>query len=84
MASESRRRASKHLTRRERRTSGGARAYTVPAAPMPSVRRSYMAEPTPIDYSTEYRHIRKDLFRILLWSAILIGGMIVLAFLPIF
>jgi hypothetical protein len=83
MASQSRHRASKNLTRRERRA-GVARSYTVPAQATIGPRRSYMAEPAPMDYSAEYRHIRKDLFRILLWSSILIGGMIVLAFLPIF
>lgn len=83
MASESRRRASKNLTRRERR-SGVARSYTVPAHVAAAPRRSYMAEPAPVDYSAEYRYIRKDLFRILLWATILIVGMIVLAFLPIF
>jgi hypothetical protein len=82
MASESRRRASKNLTRRERRA-GGARSYTVPTPAAVGPRRSYMAEPTPMDYSTEYRHIRKDLFRILLWATILIAAMVVLAFLPI-
>ncbi|HEX6290981.1 MAG TPA: hypothetical protein VFZ66_17480 [Herpetosiphonaceae bacterium] len=83
MASQSRRRATKNLTRRERR-SGIARTYTVPAhAAAPSVRRSYMAEPAPVDYSAEYRYIRKDLFRILLWATVLIVGMIVLSFMPI-
>lgn len=83
MASESRRRATKNLTRRERRA-GVARSYTVPAHVTTAPRRSYMAEPVPVDYSAEYRYIRKDLFRILLWATILIVGMIVLAFLPIF
>jgi hypothetical protein len=83
MASESRRRASKNLTRRERR-SGVARTYTVPTQVAVGPRRSYMAEPAPMDYSAEYRHIRKDLFRILLWASILIVAMVVLAFLPIF
>jgi hypothetical protein len=83
MASESRRRASKNLTRRERR-SGVARSYTVPTHATVGPRRSYMAEPTPMDYSTEYSYIRKDLFRILLWATVLIVAMVVLAFLPIF
>jgi hypothetical protein len=42
-----------------------------------------MVEPAPADYSTEYRHIRKDLFRILLWATVLIVGMVVLSFLPV-
>ena len=83
MASQSRHRATKNLTRRERR-SGVARSYSVPAHVTAVPRRSYMAEPTPVDYSAEYRYIRKDLFRILLWATVLIVGMIVLAFLPIF
>jgi hypothetical protein len=83
MASQSRQRATKNLTRRERR-SGVARSYSVPAQVATVPRRSYMAEPAPVDYSAEYRYIRKDLFRILLWASILIVGMIVLAFLPIF
>lgn len=83
MASESRRRATKNLTRRERR-SGVARSYTVPTQATIGPRRSYMVEPAPVDYSAEYRYIRKDLFRILLWATVLIVGMIVLAFLPIF
>jgi len=83
MASESRRRATKNLTRRERRA-GVARSYTVPAQTAVGPRRSYMAEPAPMDYNTEYRYIRKDLFRILLWATVLIVAMVVLAFLPIF
>lgn len=83
MASQSRRRASKNLTRRERRTGGTARSYTVPAQAPATARRSYMVEPTPVDYSVEYRSIRKDLIRILLWASVLIIAMIVLSFLPI-
>ncbi len=83
MASQSRRRTSKNLTRRERRGGGVARAYTAPAPAPTSARRSYMVEPAPADYSTEYRHIRKDLFRILLWATVLIVGMVVLSFLPV-
>jgi hypothetical protein len=83
MASQSRRRASRNLTRRERRA-GVARSYTVPTEASIGPRRSYMVEPAPMDYSAEYRYIRKDLYRILLWSFMLIGGMIALAFLPIF
>jgi hypothetical protein len=42
-----------------------------------------MAEPAPIDYAQEYRFIRKDLVRILVWATILIIGMVALSFLPI-
>ena len=83
MASQSRRRTPKNLSRRERRSAGVARTYTVPAQSTVGPRRSYMVEPTPVDYSAEYKYIRKDLFRILLWATILIVAMIVLAFLPI-
>ena len=82
MTNQSRRRPSGNLTRRERR-SGVARSYTAPAASVAPVRRSYMAEPAPVDYSTEYRYIRKDLLRILFWATILLVLMVVLSFLPI-
>lgn len=81
MTHESRRRATKNLTRRERR-SGVVRNYPAASA-SGAVRRSYMAEPTPMDYSLEYRFIRKDLLRILVWATILIGAMVALSFLPI-
>ena len=84
MASQSRRRTTKNLSRRERRAGGAARSYSVPASVATGPRRSYMVEPEPVDYSVEYRNIRKDLFRILLWATVLIVGMIVLSFLPIF
>lgn len=87
MAEQTRRRAPKNMTRRERRTVG-ARSYTVPSSPVSTTaaapRRSYMAEPAPMDYSTEYYYVRKDLTRILLWATLLIVGIIVLSFLPIF
>jgi hypothetical protein len=47
-------------------------------------RRSYLAEPAPVDYSGEYRFVRHDLRRIFFWSFLLILAMIVLWFLPIF
>ncbi len=77
------RRPSRNLSRRERRSTGAQVYRSVPATPAPTLRRSYMAEPEPIDYAQEYRFIRKDLLRILLWATILIAGMIVLSFLPI-
>ena len=84
---ETRRRAPQNMSRRQRRA-GGVRSYTVPSsapasATLPS-RRSYMAEPAPFDYSTEYYYVRKDLLRILLWASILIGAIVVLSFLPFF
>lgn len=78
------RRSPKNLSRRERRASG-VRTYNVPSAPTFSTgpRRSYMAEPAPFDYATEYRYVRKDLGRILLWAALILGAMLMLSFLPI-
>lgn len=76
------RRSPKNMTRRERR-SAGVRTYNVPGSAATMPRRSYMAEPAPADYATEYRFVRKDLFRILLWATLLIGAMIALSFLPI-
>ena len=87
MSDQPRRRASRNMSRRERRTSG-VRSYTVPSSASytssAAPRRSYMAEPAPVDYSTEYRHVRHDLFRILIWASLLIIAMIALAFSPIF
>ncbi len=77
------RRPSRNLSRRERRGSGAQIYRDVPAAPATTYRRSYMAEPAPIDYAQEYRFIRKDLLRILLWASILIAAMVALSFLPI-
>lgn len=74
MAQQSRRRASSNLTRRQRRATG-ARTYTTPTSQPYTPRRSYLAEPAPIDQATEYRFIRKDLIRILVWATILIGAM---------
>lgn len=59
-----------------------SRTYTVPdQSPAPYVpRRSYAAEPAPIDYTAEYRFIRKDLVRILIWAGLLILAIIALSF----
>jgi hypothetical protein len=82
MTNEGRRRASRSTTRRERR-SGVTRTYTSTSTPVAqptaTLRRSYMAEPTPMDYTQEYRFVRKDLLRILLWASILIGAMVIAA-----
>ncbi len=58
-------------------TKSPAKVYSTPA------RRSYLGEPTPVDYSGEFRTIRHDLRRILLWASIIIAVMLALAFLPI-
>ena len=87
MAEQTRRRAPKSMTRRERRSSG-ARTYNTPSrpvsAPTAMPRRSYMAEPAPVDYTTEYYYVRKDLMRILIWATVLIVAIIGISFLPIF
>ena len=82
MTNQSRRRPTRNLTRRERR-SGAVQTYATPVAPTAPFRRSYMAEPAPVDYAAEYRFIRKDLIRILVWATVLIGLMVLLSFLPI-
>lgn len=87
MSDNARRRSTKNLTRRERRAAH-ARSYTAPAPTTPqsfvAPRRSYMAEPAPVDYSVEYGYVRHDLRRILFWATLLVIAMIALAFLPIF
>ncbi len=82
MTNQSRRRPSRNLTRRERRA-GAVPTYTPVSAATGTFRRSYMVEPAPVDYRTEYRYIRKDLLRILLWATVLIVAMVLLSFLPI-
>ncbi len=76
MATQTRRSQSKP-SRRERRSVGTARSSVAPA------RRSYVGEATAVDYTTEYRFIRKDLVRILIWAGLLTIVMIALWFLPV-
>jgi hypothetical protein len=47
-------------------------------------RRSYMLSHSRSINSAEYRFVRNDLFRILVWASLLIGAMVVLSFLSIF
>ena len=56
----------------------GSTATTRPAR---NTRRA-VARPVaePVDYSEDYRHARRDIVRILVWSAILFGIMIALRF----
>ena len=84
-------------SRRERRTAAPSRAtqpreavkvYSTPtsasAAPAATApRRTYLAEPAPIDYSSEYRFIRHDLKRIFIWAGLLLIVMFALWFLPV-
>ena len=64
-----------------------ARVYGAPArnasAAATAPRRSYLSEPAPVDYSSEYRFIRRDLIRIAVWASLLIAIMLVLWFLPV-
>lgn len=63
-----------------------ARTYNAPQrTPAPTggayvPRRSYAAGPPPLDYNAEYRWIRKDLFRILVWAGLIVVAMIALWF----
>jgi hypothetical protein len=52
----------------------------LPAAPRPAVRRSARPAPAPIDYSQDYADARHDLRRIAIIAAVLLAGMIALAF----
>jgi hypothetical protein len=83
MASQTHRQHAR-TTRRSRRSTGAARSYATPAHQVSTpVRRSYMNEPAPADYSAEYRFVRKDLFRIVIWAGLLIAVMFALWFLPV-
>lgn len=51
-------------------------ARTTPVVP----RRVYAAEPPPVDHSAEFRYIRKDLIRILIWAGLILATMVALSF----
>jgi hypothetical protein len=79
------RRSTSRPTRSQRRAGvQTSRTYSAPpvaARPVaPAPRRSYAAEPAPIDYTREFGWIRKDLWRILLWSVLILGVMVALSF----
>jgi hypothetical protein len=82
MPAQSRRTASRPSRAQRRTGATSTRTYTVPEPRTPSYvpRRSYATEPAPVDYSAEYKYIRKDLIRILVWSAVLILVIIALSF----
>ncbi len=83
MASQTRRAQSK-MSRRERRNLGAAREYVAPSPrALTPGRRSYVSEPARADYTEEYRFIRKDLLRILIWAGLLIVVMFALWLLPV-
>ncbi len=83
MASQGRRLYPK-ASRRERRSTGVTRPRVAPGAGTSTpLQRSYASELTPVDYSEEYRYIRKDLLRILIWAGLITVVIIALWFLPI-
>ena len=67
------------------RAAPGARTYTVPERTAPAAstyvpRRSYAAGPPPLDHAAEYKFIRKDLIRILVWAGLITLIIIALSF----
>ena len=82
MPAQSRRPATRPTRAQRRAGAPTTRTYTVPEQRAPAYvpRRSYATEPAPTDYSAEYRFIRKDLVRILVWAGLLILGIIALSF----
>ncbi len=67
------------------RATHSARTYTVPERPAPAAstyvpRRSFAAGPPPLDHAAEYKFIRKDLIRILVWAGLITLIIIALSF----
>ena len=82
MPAQSRRSASRPTRAQRRAGVQTTRAYDLPDGRVSPVapRRSFAAEPPPVDYATEFGFIRKDLTRILLWAGLLIAVMVALSF----
>ncbi len=84
MPAQSRRPANRPTRSQRRAGVQTARTYNVPAArpvaPLPP-RRIFSVEPPPVDHTEEFGFIRRDLVRILIWSAAILAIMIVLFFL---
>ncbi len=75
------RRPTNRPTRAQRRAGvPTTRTYPVPAGRALPPRRNFAAEPPPVDHTEEFSFIRKDLIRIMLWAAVILAIMIVLAF----
>ena len=77
------RRSTSRPTRSQRRAGvQTSRTYNAPTGKVAPVapRRSFAPEPQPIDHTVEFGYIRKDLIRILLWSALIIAVMVALSF----
>ena len=82
MPAQSRRTATRPSRAQRRAGATNTRTYTTPEQRVPAYvpRRSYATEPAPVDHAAEYRFIRKDLVRILVWAGLLILGIIALSF----
>lgn len=82
MPAQSRRSSSRPSRAQRRAGMQSTRTYNVPAGRVSSVvpRRSFAPEPQPVDHTVEFGFIQRDLVRILLWAAVIIVAMIVLAF----
>lgn len=86
MPAQSRRPASRPSRAQRRSGAPTARTYTVPerkATPSASTyvpRRSFVAGPPPLDHAAEYKFIRKDLIRILVWAGLITILIIALSF----
>jgi hypothetical protein len=87
MPAQSRRPASRSSRAQRRSGAPVARTYTVPerssATPSSSTyvpRRSFVSGPPPVDHAAEYKFIRKDLIRILVWAGLITALIIALAF----
>jgi hypothetical protein len=86
MPAQSRRPASRPSRAQRRAGAPQARSYNVPersATPAASTyvpRRSFVVGPPPIDYAAEYKFIRKDLIRILVWAGLITALIIALSF----
>ncbi|HSH77987.1 MAG TPA: hypothetical protein VLA19_05570 [Herpetosiphonaceae bacterium] len=82
MPAQTRRPAGRPSRSQRRAGAQTARTYAVPPArTTPAVpRRVYAAEPPPVDHSVEFRYIRKDLIRILIWAGLILATMVALSF----
>lgn len=87
MPAQSRRPASRPSRAQRRSGAPAARTYTVPerkvvpgATSTYVPRRSFVAGPPPLDHAAEYRFIRKDLIRILVWAGLITLLIIALSF----
>ncbi len=85
MPAQSRRPSTRPSRAQRRAGEQSSRTYTKPtptvSATGPTIvqRRTFMAEPAPVDHGAEFRAINKDLRRILIWAALIIIMMVVLS-----